>query len=83
MITEFLTRLRFLILRKKPSELDDEIRFHLEQAIAAKEEAGLSSSEARRQALIEFGGIVRTREQCDEQRPGWWMDIFARDVRYG
>ena len=83
MITEFLTRLRFLILRKKQSELDDEIRFHLEQAIAAKEEAGLSSSEARRQALIEFGGMDRTREQCEEQRPGWWMDIFARDVRYG
>jgi predicted permease len=83
MITEFLTRLRFLILRKRPSELDDEIRFHLEQAIAAKEEAGLSSSEARRQVLIEFGGMDRTREQCDEQRPGWWMDILARDVRYG
>ena len=83
MISEFLTRLRFLILRKKRSELDDEIRFHLEQAIAAKEGAGLSPSEARRQALIEFGGMDRTREQCDEQRPGWWMDIFARDVRYG
>jgi putative ABC transport system permease protein len=82
MISEFLTRLRFLILRKKRSELDDEIRFHLQQAIAAKEEAGLSSSEARRQALIEFGGMDRTREQCDEQRPGWLLGTVLQDVRY-
>ena len=80
---ELLTRLRFLILRKKPRELDEEIRFHLDQAIAAKEAAGLSASEARRQAMVEFGGMERTREQCDEQRPGWWMDSFARDLRYG
>ncbi len=80
---EFLSRLRFLIHPKQQSELDDEIRFHLEQAIAAKEEAGLSRREARRQALIEFGGMDRTRELCEQQRPGWWMDNFARDVRYG
>jgi hypothetical protein len=36
MITEFVTRLRFLILRKKPRKLDNELRFHLEQAIAVK-----------------------------------------------
>ena len=82
MINEFLTRLRFLILRKKRSELDAEIRFHLQQAIAAKEEAGLTSSEARRQALIEFGGMDRTREECDEQRPGWLLGTVLQDIRY-
>ena len=40
MIAEFLTHLRFFILRKKRSELDDEMRFHLEQSIAAKVAAG-------------------------------------------
>jgi len=82
MITEFLTWLRFLILRKKNSELDDELRFHLEQSIAAKVAAGLSASDARRQALIEFGGVETTREQCDRQRPGWWAGIISQDVRY-
>lgn len=33
MISELLTRLRFLI-RRKNGELDEEIEFHLEQAIA-------------------------------------------------
>ena len=82
MITEFLTRLRFLIFPKKRSELDDELRFHLEQSIAEKVAAGLSASDARRQALIEFGGMQMTREHCDCQRPGWWAGMISQDVRF-
>jgi len=44
--------------------------------------AGMSAAEARRQALIEFGGVERTREQCHEQRPGWWLGTVEQDVRY-
>ena len=82
MMTEFLTRLRFLIFRKKHGEFHDEVQFHVEQSIAAKVAAGLSVSEARRQALVEFGGMERAREECNEQRPGWWTDTVAQDVRY-
>ena len=83
MIAELLTRLRFLFLRKKPNELDKELRFHLEQSIAAKQAAGLNATEARRQAMIEFGGVERTREQCAKQRPGWWLDTAKRDALHG
>ena len=82
MITEFLTRFRFLIFRKKRGELDEELRFHIEQAIASKRAAGLGPNEARRQALIEFGGIEATREECERQRPGWWIETVLQDVRY-
>jgi len=82
MITELLTRIRFLIFRKKHSEFDDELRFHVEQSVKAKLEAGLSAREARRQALVEFGGVETTREQCDRQRPGWWFGTISQDVRY-
>ena len=82
MITEFLTRLRFLILRKDRSELEQELQFHIEQSIASKMAAGLSAAEARRQALIEFGGIAPTREQCEQQRPGWWIGTVLQDLRY-
>ena len=44
--------------------------------------AGMTQIEARRQALVEFGGVERTREQCHEQRPGWWLGTVAQDVRY-
>jgi predicted permease len=63
--------------------LDEEIRFHVEQATEAKVAAGMSAAEARRQALVEFGGVERTREQCHEQRPGWWWGTVLQDVRYG
>ncbi|MGD0737355.1 MAG: ABC transporter permease [Terracidiphilus sp.] len=79
---ELLTKLRFLFARRKPDELDDELQFHLEQSIEMKMAAGVSAAEARRQALIEFGGVERTREQCYEQRPGWWLGTVEQDVRY-
>ncbi|AFL89258.1 ABC-type antimicrobial peptide transport system, permease component [Terriglobus roseus DSM 18391] len=82
MISELLTRLRFLILRKRHREFDDEIEFHLNEAIKSKIEDGLEPVEARRQALIEFGGIELTREQCERQRPGWWIGTVIQDVRY-
>jgi putative ABC transport system permease protein len=82
MITELLTRMRFLIFRKKLSELDEELQFHLEQAIAKNVAAGMTAEDARRRALIEFGGVERAREQCHERRPGWWMGTVAQDVRY-
>ena len=82
MLNEWWTRLRFLILRKKRGELDEELEFHLEQAIASRIAAGVGATEARRQALIEFGGIEPTRDQCERQRPGWWIGTVLQDVRY-
>ena len=82
MIRELLTRARFLFFRKKRSELESEIRFHLEQAIAAKIAAGLPGAEARRQALVEFGGVETTREQCAQQRPGFSLGTVVQDIRY-
>ena len=82
MIREFVTRLRFLVFRKSRGELDEELRFHLEQSIAAKVAAGLSAAEARRQAGVEFGGIEAAREQCERQRPSWWIGTVLQDVRY-
>jgi len=82
MMRELWTQLRFLISRRKPEELDLELSFHLEKAIELHVAAGMNAAEARRQALIEFGGVERTREQTYEQRPGWWMGTVVQDVRY-
>ncbi|HEX8712149.1 MAG TPA: ABC transporter permease [Terracidiphilus sp.] len=82
MIREFLTRMRFLFFRKKRWELDDEIKFHLEQSIAAKVAMGLPHADARRQAMVEFGGVENAREECERQRPGWQIGTVVQDVRY-
>jgi putative ABC transport system permease protein len=82
MIVEFWTWLRYTLLRKSRKEFDDEVKFHLEQSIAGKMNAGIAEPEARRQALLEFGSVDATREGCEQQRPGWWTGILAHDFRY-
>lgn len=82
MIMEMLTRLRFLLSSKRGTELDEELRFHLEQSVEENIAAGMTPEEARRKALIAFGGIERTREQCHEKRPGWWMSTVLQDLHY-
>jgi predicted permease len=82
MMTELLTRLRFLILRVKPNEFEQELLFHVEQSTKANIARGMTPDEARRQAMIEFGGVERTREQCHKQRPGWWIGTVAQDLHY-
>jgi predicted permease len=78
----WLSRSRSLFLRRNLDVLDEELRFHIEQSAERNIAAGMTAEEARRQALIEFGGVERAREQTYEQRPGWWMGTVAQDVRY-
>jgi putative ABC transport system permease protein len=82
MINEWLTRIRFFFVRRKPDELDEELRFHVEQSVERNVTAGMTMDEARRLAMIEFGGVERAREQSFEQRPGWWLGTVEQDVRY-
>lgn len=82
MITRFMTWLHYLLVPKKRDELDDELEFHILQLTQAKITQGLSQAEARRQALIEFGGVEAARERCDGQRPGWWFGTVIQDLKF-
>jgi putative ABC transport system permease protein len=82
MMREWLTRMRFLVMRRGRRELDEELQFHVERATEGNVAAGMTAEQARRRALVEFGGVERTREQCHEQRPGWWLGTVLQDVRY-
>jgi putative ABC transport system permease protein len=63
--------------------LDEEIRFHVDQQTAKNRRAGMSPEEARRQALLRFGGLERVRESTrDEIRPALLEDT-VRDLRHG
>ena len=65
------------------SGLDEEIRFHIDQATAKNRRAGMGPDEARRQALLQFGGLERVRESTrDEIRPALLEDS-VRDLRHG
>jgi predicted permease len=63
-------------------ELDEEIRFHIDQQTDRNRRAGMAPHEARRQALIKFGGIERVKEHTrDEIRPPL-LEQSMRDLRY-
>jgi predicted permease len=82
MLKEWLTWLRFLIVRKPSGEIEEEVQFHLEQQTDANIAAGMTPAEARRQAVLSFGSVERAREQSSEQRPGYFVETLLRDVRY-
>src|SRR5262245_18863876 len=63
MCAELVQRARALLFRRRWHEdLDDEMRFHLEQDTAARSRAGADPATARRAALLAFGGLDRYRE---------------------
>jgi predicted permease len=82
MLNKYLARLRYFFSRRDRDELDEELRYHLDHSIQLYIGAGMSPQEAHRQAMIDFGGVERTRDQCYRQIPGWWMETVLQDVRY-
>jgi putative ABC transport system permease protein len=81
-LTESFVRLRFLIFRKAPGDLDAELAFHLEEQARANVATGMSAAEARRQARIAFGGVERAREQSYAAHPGYRLEMLGQDIRY-
>ncbi|GAB5561609.1 MAG: ABC transporter permease [Synoicihabitans sp.] len=68
--------------RRFEDELDEEMRFHLEQSIERNIERGMSPVEARREAMKEFGGVEQAKE---ESRDAWGLVLLIdlwRDLRY-
>jgi predicted permease len=63
-------------------ELDDEMRTHLAMLVDEKIATGLSPEQARRNALIEFGGVDQVKEQVRDVRMGALIEQVWLDVRY-
>ncbi len=59
-----------------------EMASHLESAIADNLKRGMSPEEARRQALIRFGGVEQAMQQHREERGFQSLDILWQDLRY-
>lgn len=65
------------------SEMDEELRSHIEKRADDLERSGISRAEAIRRANIEFGGLERYKEECRQERSGSWLETLWADVRYG
>jgi putative ABC transport system permease protein len=77
-------RLRSLFRRREADqELDEELRDHVERKTEEYTANGLPLKEARRQALLEMGGVEKRKEQCRDARRVAWLENFVQDIRYG
>jgi predicted permease len=64
-------------------EFTEEIQTYLEMLIEAKITQGLKPEEARREALIELGGMEQVKESVREVRMGYFLETMWQDLRYG
>jgi len=76
---------RLFSFLRKPSlddDLEAEIAAHIELATQQNIERGLTPVEARRQALVRFGGMDLVKDQHREARGIMKLDILLQDFRY-
>jgi putative ABC transport system permease protein len=77
-------RLHLLAPRAAESRIDDEIRFHIEmETQRLVRDKKLDHDEARRRALVTFGGVQQHRETLREGRGTAWFTGLSLDLKLG
>jgi putative ABC transport system permease protein len=86
---------RFWYLRRRPeaiqSDIDEELRLHLEMRAEELIARGMTPTEARREAVRQFGDLAGTREYCRQQdqqkdmrmRRRLLVEDLVQDLRIG
>lgn len=83
LFSEVRERLRVLFFRaREERELDEELRFHVEMETEANLRRGMNPGEARRQAMIAFGGVERFKEEVRDARNLGLLEDLWRDLRF-
>src|SRR5258708_4417128 len=83
-MTSFFRKLRWLMRRPgKEAELQEELRFHLEEEAGERQAQGLAGEEARLAARRELGNPTLVQE---DTRAAWtwtFWEQLVQDIRYG
>jgi predicted permease len=78
-----LIRLRGLFgVRATSDEIAAELDSHLQMHIDDNLRAGMSPTEARRQALIQLGGMEQTQQTLRERNTLPWAETLGQDLRF-
>src|SRR5215475_7532398 len=84
MLRKLFHRLRARLRRRDiEREMDRELQFHLEMETAENIRSGMSEEDARRTALLSFGGVDRTKEDYRDVARFRRLEEFWQDLRYG
>ena len=83
MFSKLTYRLHALLREAKlERELNEEMRYHLEREIEESIRRGLSPEEARRVALVNFGGVERIKEEWRDARSFRLIEALWQNLRY-
>jgi predicted permease len=83
-LTRFRSWLKWIVNRQRlESEMETEVRFHIESRAADLVRKGLSQQEAMRQARIDFGGIESHKDAVRASVGVRWWGELGSDMRHG
>jgi predicted permease len=75
--------LDFLLHRgRAETEMENELRFHLEMETEKNLREGMGPEEARRQAVLAFGGVERVKEEVRDAHGMRPLEDLAMDARF-
>src|SRR5713101_6538202 len=84
MLNRLRSWLRAIVRRSRmESEMDTELRFHIEAFAEDLVRSGVSRREAQRRARMEFGGFEQAKEECRDARGVNWIQDLLQDLRVG
>ena len=82
-LREVLNQIRSLFRGEQlDHEVKEEMASHLEMSVEENLRRGMPPEEARRQALIQFGGVQQALERHRESRTLPWVDVLRQDLRF-
>jgi len=70
--------------RREPldRELEEEVASHIAMATEDNIRNGMTPDEARRKAMVKFGGVEQAKERQRESRGLPWLETILQDLRY-
>ncbi len=69
--------------KRAEKQLDDEVRAVVDLMADERMAAGMTAEEARRTAMVEFGGMEQAKQAVRDQRAGTGLELLWQDVRFG
>ena len=64
-------------------ELTEEVSSFVEMLTEEKMKQGMNEQDARREAMMEVGGVEQVKEEVRASRTGFGLETFMMDLRYG
>src|SRR5438309_9592041 len=84
LLSRFRSWWRALVGRSRmESEMDTELRFHIEAVAEDLVRSGVPRQEALRRARMDFGGFERAKEECRDARGVRLFETVWQDTKYG